>query len=641
MKIAFWRKATSLLLGMLLLSSLILGARPAQAARPAQGPADPVELGTFLDGVIQAEMARNHIQGAVMAVVKDGSLIYSRGYGSTDLEGRKPVDPERTLFRPGSISKLFVWTAVMQLVEQGKLSLDADVNQYLDYTIPATFPQPITLTHVMTHTTGFEDVGADLFKLTAEEVRPLDEYLKTHLPQRVFPPGEIGAYSNYATAMAGYIVARVSGMPFEQYVEQNILQPLGMQHSTFRQPLPEGLAGDMSGGFNFTNGAFLQGKFEYVTGFPAGSMSVTAADMARFMIAHLQNGAYEGGRILQEDTAVLMHQHLFSHDPRMPGMAHGFFENMINGQRVISHGGDTVLFHSGLYLLVDQNVGLFISTNSTGGASVPDAVLKAFLDRYYPVDAVLAPTPAADFQQRYGKLVGQYTFSRSNFSTVEKVLIPLTSPVNVSLTQDGYLVISLGGRATQYVEVAPGLFQARYEPANLVALRENPDGSIYLLPTGPFGFIKTPWYGANSLHGFLLVFGVLLFLGSMTGWIVQFFGGLRKKVARRAGAVLARWAGALFGLAFLALLAGFGAVFGSNLPAYGVPAVFFQDPGAQFKTLITLPWLMAGLWLLMLIFCGLAWLKGYWRLSGRLHYTLLVVEGLALMWMLVYWNFWL
>ena len=637
----FGRKSLCLMLSILLLSGLILGVRPAQAARSAQGPSDPVELGAFLDGVMKAEMNQKHIQGAVVAVVKDGGLIYARGYGSSDLEGRAPVDPQRTLFRPGSISKLFVWTAVMQLVEQGKLSLDADVNQYLDYTIPATFAQPITLTHVMTHTTGFEDVGADLFKLKADEVRPLDEYLKTHLPQRVFPPGEIGGYSNYATAMAGYIVARATGMPFEQYVEENILQPLGMQHSTFRQLLPAGMAGDMSGGFNFASGAFLQGDFEYVTGYPAGSMSVTAADMAHFMIAHLQNGAYEGGRILREDTAVLMHQHLFSHDPRMPGMAHGFFENTLNGQRIISHGGDTVLFHSGLYLLVDQNVGLFISTNSTGGAGVADAVLKAFLDRYYPAEPSPAPSPPADFQQRYGKLVGQYTFSRSNFSTIEKVLVPMTSPVNVSLTQDGYLVISLGGQVTQYVEVGPGLFRARYEPANLVALRENPDGSIYLLPTGPFGFIKTPWYGANSLHAFLLVFGVLLFLSAPVGWVVEFFGRLRRKAGRRAGAALARWVGALFGLAFLMLLAGFGGVFGSNLPAYGVPAVFFQDPGTEFTMLSRLPWVMAALWVLMLIFCGLAWAKGYWRLGGRLHYSLLTLFGLALLWMLAFWNFWL
>jgi hypothetical protein len=369
-------------------------------------------------------------------------------------------------------------------------------------------------------------------------------------------------------------------------------------------------------------------------------MSTTAEDIARFMIAHLQNGAYDGGRILEEDTAILMHQPLFSHDPRMPGMAYGFFENVLKGQRVISHGGDTILFHSGLYLLVDQNVGLFFSTNSTGGGGMADAVFKAFLNRYYPQEAQPAPAPPADFQQRYGRLTGEYLSSRSNFSTIEKVIIPLTSPITVSLSQEGYLVVSIAGQVNQFVEIAPGLFRDRYEPANLIALREKEDGSLILLPTGPFGFIKTAWYGTSALHGFLLVFSLLFFLGSMTGWVVQFFGRLRKKVTRRTGAVLARWAGALFGLAFLLTLGSFVSIFSNILPAYGVPEVFFLSNSA-FGVLSMLPWLAAAAWLLMLVFAVRAWLVGYWSLSGRLHYTLLLLDGLAILWMLVYWNFWL
>ncbi len=395
---------------LILAAVVFLGIQPGQAAQPAAGPTDAAELGAFLDGAISVEMAQKHIQGAVVSVVKDGSLMFTQGYGYTDLGQQQAVDPEHTLFRPGSISKLFVWTAVMQLVEQGKLSLDADVNQYLDFTIPATFPQAITLTHIMTHTTGFEDVGADLFKLDPAEIHPLGEYLKTHLPMRVYPPGEIGGYSNYATAMAGYIVERVSGVPFEQYVEEHIFAPLGMQHSTFRQPLPAGLAADMSGGFNYASGGYLAGEFEYVQAYPAGSLSTTAVDMTRFMIAHLQNGEFDGARILQEDTAKLMHEHLFSHDPRMPGMAHGFFENVINGQRVISHGGDTILFHSGLYLLVDQNVGLFISTNSTGGSGAADAVFRAFMDYYYPQDSAARTGASRRFRAALRQVSGTIYF---------------------------------------------------------------------------------------------------------------------------------------------------------------------------------------------------------------------------------------
>ena len=122
-----------------------------------QGPTDPAELEAFLDELLAKDMEEYHIAGAAVSVVKDGKLFFAKGYGYADLEKGIPVDPEQTIFRIGSIGKMFTWTAVMQLVEQGKLDLDADVNTYLDFRIPDTYPQPITLKHLMTHTSGFED----------------------------------------------------------------------------------------------------------------------------------------------------------------------------------------------------------------------------------------------------------------------------------------------------------------------------------------------------------------------------------------------------------------------------------------------------------------------------------------------------
>ena len=111
----------------------------------------------FLDKLLGREMEKHHIAGAAVSVVKDGKLFFAKGYGYADLENGIPVDPEQTIFRIGSVAKLFTWTAVMQLVEQGKLDLDADINTYLDFRIPDTYPQPITLKHLLTHTSGFED----------------------------------------------------------------------------------------------------------------------------------------------------------------------------------------------------------------------------------------------------------------------------------------------------------------------------------------------------------------------------------------------------------------------------------------------------------------------------------------------------
>ena len=208
-----------------------------------------VDLEAFLDGMMPAQLEREDIAGAVIAVVKDGQVIFAKGYGYSDMAKRTPVTPDATLFRPGSTSKLFTWTSVMQLVEQGKLDLNRDVNDYLDFKIPPAFGKPITLRNIMTHTAGFEEVVKDLFVADAQHMGSLEYYVKNHIPARIFPPGTVPAYSNYATALAGYIVQRVSGKPFEQYVAENIYIPLEMKRSTFVQPLPEDLKPLMSKGY--------------------------------------------------------------------------------------------------------------------------------------------------------------------------------------------------------------------------------------------------------------------------------------------------------------------------------------------------------------------------------------------------------
>jgi CubicO group peptidase (beta-lactamase class C family) len=215
----------------------ILGLATACAQSPAQSMTAP-DVEAFLDGVMPLQLEREDIAGAVIAVVKDGHLLFAKGYGFSDVAKRTPVDAGATLFRPGSISKLFTWTSIMQLVEQKKLDLDRDVNDYLDFKIPATYSQPITLRNIMTHTPGFEEAIKDLFIANEKDLRPLGDYLKASLPERVFPPGTTPAYSNYATAVAGYIVQRISGEAYDDYVERHILQTLGMAHTASVSPFP-------------------------------------------------------------------------------------------------------------------------------------------------------------------------------------------------------------------------------------------------------------------------------------------------------------------------------------------------------------------------------------------------------------------
>ncbi|WP_308909119.1 serine hydrolase domain-containing protein [Pseudokordiimonas caeni] len=382
------------------------------APTPGTHPLTADDVNTWLDGFMPYALETGDIAGAVVVVVKDGEILTKRGFGLSDVDAGTPVDPDETLFRPGSVSKLFTWTALMQQVEAGKVSLDADINTYLDFEIPPAYGKPITVRDLLTHTTGFEETVKYLITDNPASAFPLGEILKKWTPSRIFAPGEIVAYSNYGAAIAGYIVERVSGEPFEDYVEKHIYAPLGMTHSSFRQPLPEGHPGVMSKGYRVASGE--PQAFEIISLAPAGSMSATSTDMAKFMIAHLA----DGGVLLSPETAALMHATAFTPVPGLPGMALGFYHSDAGGETIIGHGGDTVFFHSDLTLFTDRNVGVFISVNSGGknGASrtVRNSLRTGFLERYFsgPLQPSEASVDEATAKEHAALMAGAYYSSR-------------------------------------------------------------------------------------------------------------------------------------------------------------------------------------------------------------------------------------
>jgi CubicO group peptidase (beta-lactamase class C family) len=471
------KKFAALIILCLMLSSIAFGLVPSALSAPSDIANESLttvptaanihkltatDIEAFLDGIVPLQLDREDIAGATIAVVKDGKPLFVKGYGYADVKHKQPVTTE-TLFRPGSVSKLFTWTAVMQLVEQGKLDLSKDVNEYLDFKIPEAFGQPISLKNILTHTAGFEEQWKDLF--TADKRSPnLGNYLKTHIPNRIFAPGTTPAYSNYGAALAGYVVERVSGQPFNDYIQQNIFKPLGMTHSTFAQPLPPELAPLMSNGYVLASDE--PKEFETVGAFPAGSLTSSAADMSKFMLAHLQEGRLGAAQILKPETTRLMHSHAFGLDPAANAMAYGFYEESRNGQRIIGHGGDTAYFHSGLELLTDAGVGIFVSYNSLGrGQIYPQMVLwDAFLNRYFPAPPFNSPT--LDSAKTDANAVsGNYMISRRSESLLKS--LALLGEATVSANEDD--TISVGemsglmndanGKPKRWREVAPMTFR--------------------------------------------------------------------------------------------------------------------------------------------------------------------------------------
>ncbi len=598
---------------------------------------DPAGLEVFVDGIMAVHMKDNHIAGATLSVVKDGEIFLAKGYGYADIEKRKPVDPDKTMFRPGSVSKLITWTAVMQLVEQGKIDLDADINTYLDtFKIPETFPEPITMKHLMTHTPGFEEKATGMAARTADDLMPIGKFLQKYMPARVRPPGVITSYSNYGTALAGYIVEVVSGLPFETYVKDNIFNPLRMTHSTFVQPLPADLAEHMSVGYKFEDGLFKADKFELIQGMtPAGSMSASGTDMARFMIAHLQKGRFEETRILEENTANLMHSQLFTHDPHIVGNAHGFWEMNYNKVYALEHGGDTLLFHSFLVLLMEHNTGFFVSYNSIGGGGpARTQLMESILDRYYPIEVKANLEPPSDFKKRAKKFTGVYVIARKNNSTYEKIA-NLFMTYKVSATKEGTLLIPVSGSSVrQFVEIEPLVFQEINGQSRAV-FREDDEGHITHLFIGRlpyFAAIKLSWYETPMVHYTILGIILLLFL-SVLRWPLSAISrrvcGQRKEKdkAPRTPRLVAGITVAICSIFLIGLLIVFKDPF----------EIMFGVPGA-LKVLLVLPFIAGLMAVVMLFHIFVSWVKGYWTACARIHFILVLLAVVGFLWFLYYWN---
>lgn len=444
----------------------LAAATSAAPTSPQMAPAlTKADVDTWLDGFIPYALHSGDVAGAEIVVVKDGQILTARGYGFADVAKRIPVDPARTLFRPGSVSKLFAWTAVMQQVEAGKLDLDTDVNRYLDFRIPPRNGKPVTLRNLMTHTAGFEETSKDVMFYDRRNLRPLGVYLKARLPRRIYDPGTTPAYSNYGAALAGYIVERVSKEPFDDYIERHILTPLGMMHSSFRQPLPPRLEAMTSKGYDRASDP--PAGHELVGPGPAGALAATGTDMARFMIAHLEDGGLDGKTILQPATARLMHNSPLTLLPPLNRMELGFFETNINGREVIAHLGDTQAFHTGLHLFVNEHVGIYISFNSLGkdaaGAVLRGTVFESFADRYFPATGPAEGRVDAKTSRRHAEmLTGTWENSRRQESNFMAAL-SLLGQAKVEVDGQGKLSMplshALNGKPRDWVEVAPFLWR--------------------------------------------------------------------------------------------------------------------------------------------------------------------------------------
>jgi CubicO group peptidase (beta-lactamase class C family) len=505
----------------------------------------------------------------------------------------------------------------MQLAEQGKLDLDADVNTYLDFQIPDTYPQSITLRHLMTHTSGFEEKWVGSVVSDADDVVPAGEWLASHTAARVRPPCDAAAYSNYNAMLAGYIVERASGQPYDQYIQEHILNPLGMVHSTARSPIPTDLRPLASVGYTYQAGAF-QVFPEYTPQLalvPSGGQLASVTDMAHFMIAHLQDGRYSDAnipeeRILKEATAQQMHTTQYTPDPRLPGLGYGFFDFSDNGQRTIGHVGYAAPMNGLLLLLPDQNLGVYVVYNSSGGGglNLPHfGFQRAFFDHYFPAAAVEPPQPPTDFAERAGRFVGSYrqtSFPYTSFQKVGDLLGGMTTKVSDS--GDGALLAATPYGNGRFVEVEP-LYFRQVDGRFSILFSEDDRGRITRLSVDPINFTafdKLDWYETSGFNQALLLGCVLIFLSMIPVASILLIrsrrsSGVLKPVSRGARAAL--WI--ILGICVLNLLVVAAAVWGMM---GGMPNELL-DPPLIMRISLGLGVVSAVLTLGALVYTVLAW----------------------------------
>jgi CubicO group peptidase (beta-lactamase class C family) len=638
------------LLALLMLCSLVASAeslpppavpKPDSAAAPPDEPHsldNRAELESFLDGVLRAGMEEHHVSGAVVAIVKDGQVLFSKGYGFKDLETHEPVDPRTTLFRIGSTTKLFTWTAVMQLVEQGKIDLDADVNKYLKgVQLPAAYGKPVTMRDLMTHTAGFEEgfLGY-LIQDDPAKQQPILQAMQEHMPARVRPPGEMSAYSNYGAALAGLIVEQVSGMPYNEYIQKNIFDPLDMQYAAVQEPVPQRLSAYVGTSYKQENGAPSEQKYEIVGGFrPAGSGAVSALDMTHFMLAHLQDGRYGDKMILSPQTAQKMHTTAFRLDRRMPGMALGFYHVNVNGLDGFGHGGDTNYCHTEMLLVPSRGVGLFLSFY-TEDNRVRDLVTDAFFDRYFPEQTKPAASVSGAAQAvEHG--AGSYQWTRRNSTKIEK-LLNLFTQISVAPLKDGNLVVAgLWREPRQFKPVAQNLWRQIGGKAQL-AFRTDASGNATHMFFDFLPFMPTervPWYEKSGFWYTALALVFVAFLG-------QFARAYYCRSAIKAATVRERRAEWLAtGTAGWALLTF--AALGLSVALAGFDSVLSHIPASVKVSLVT-PLVFVLLTMLLIIACVNAWRFNYWTMGRRVVFSLVALAATVLslffwQWNLLGWQF--
>lgn len=621
----WWTKASQLL-GVFAASLTML----AGSAR-AQENLSTAELAARIDALAEAYMTSEQVPGAIAAVVY-GDEVILRGYGLADVAQGTPVDAENTRFEIGSITKLFTWVAVMMLVEDGALDLQADVSGYLR-AVEVPGGAPLTLAHLMSHRSGYEESYAIFDPAIAS--LPRTQALAASAPDQVFPRGTITSYSNWGVALVGQIVEDVSGVSWEAFVQTRILDPLGMENTTLSEGLSNANRPPLSQSYRMQNGIAIPAFRVDIGAFaPAGGIASTASDMGQFLRFMMGDGALDGTRLLQTETMLLMRTRLFDDRPQAADMAHGLQSKPRFGTMVYGHGGGLNEFLSNLLFIPEIGAGVFISQNGGTGASLPLLAPDLMLAEM-SADAGLAPAvpqDVPDAEVLAAEAAGRYLTNRRTFSGPAKIFAAL-SPLVLTELPDGALLVPTGTirSPSRFEPFATDIWQdAR---GHRIQVIRDEDGQVIRLADGTGAQTHDRLHGLADPIWLIVAFGVALFLAITTLlgliWRRGLAGGSRSGWLAASAAVIGAAAVLVYlstGIAIATSIAQLGSEFLFDQPQPTLSAFLAVGNGVVA---------VAGLSFLSLI---LVWRAPGWGIGRRLHQSAFALSLVGLAGFMLHWG---
>ncbi len=590
------------------------------------------ELQVFSDAWMEEKMTKHHIPGSVLVVVKDGLPLFSKGYGTADLETIVPMDPDKTILRVASISKLVTATAVMQVFERGLVDLQTDIRTYIEPDLMRAYPSSVNLHQLLTHSAG---VGDKFFGQTvkkAKDLLPLEAYLREELTKPLAPPGFFVNYSSHGISLAAHVVEKVTGLNFEEYCQQNIFGPLGMDKSTFVPS--DALMKNACTCYKYIFGGYRILPMRHWRHYPASTLTTTGNEMGRFMITHLEKGTLQlpgeaGKRIFSTETTQIMHRRQFTMHPRMPGMAYGFWERRENGWRLLWHSGHMPGHRTGLFLMPSERLGLFLFSNTE--FRLFDLFIEDFFDRFYP--SPKSQPILAGAKEDLNRYAGAYRHTWYPRRTIGKITAFHGGPgqqLNVKPTNAGKMLL-IGDKP--YEPVVKNLFRLAGSDEYTAFWETTAGNPLVLYQGGMFAYHRLRWFQRVEFHYMLSALVSLIFLVSFSIWAFSIKkSGLRRQREEPWCVPTARLSAGLVCAFYLAFFVGLPAVVSTG--AYKM----VQEIQLSLKILLAAP--LLGCASSAVLFCALsvAWNFPQMKKKDKILYTIILLNSLAAAWFLNHWN---